>query len=71
MTDSHSAADLQHDEKLARDVIHTVALAQQAIHAAVTAGLNVSAKVELMHHVGHHCPEPLIEVNVERVIKLP
>jgi hypothetical protein len=27
-------------------------------------------KVEAMHHVGHHHPEPLVEVEVERVIKL-
>ena len=71
MTDSHSTLDLQYDEKLAKDVVHAIAVAQRAIHAAVTAGLNVSAQVELMHHVGHHCPEPLIEVKVERVIKLP
>ncbi len=70
MSDSHSTTDLQNDEKLAKDVIHAIAVAQQAIHAAVTAGLKVTAQIESMHHVGHHHPEPLIEINVERVIKL-
>ena len=38
--------------------------------AAVEAGLKVTVKVENMHHVGHHHPEPLVEVMAERVIRL-
>ena len=71
MSNSHSTPDLQQDTKLANDVVQAVAAAQQAIHAAVRSGLKVTAQIESMHHVGHHHPEPLIEVNLERVITLP
>ena len=70
MSDSHSRAEAGKDERLAHDLTAAVAAAQQAIHAAVEAGLKVTIQVESMQHVRHHYPEPLIEVEVERVIKL-
>ena len=70
MSDSPSAPDLERDEKLARDLTSTAAALQQAIHRAVAAGLKVSVEVESMHHVGHHYPEPLVEVTAARVIQL-
>jgi hypothetical protein len=46
------------------------AVLQQTIHNAVEAGLKVTVQVESMHHVGHHHPEPLVELTAERVIRL-
>ncbi len=71
MSDSVSRPDLERDERLARDVEKAAAALQQAVHTAVEAGLKVTVEVESMHHVGHHHAEPLVEVSVERVIKLP
>lgn len=71
MSDSASAPDLKHDERLARDLLSAAAVLQQRIHSAVEAGLMVSLTVETMHQVGHRFPEPLVEVSIERVIKLP
>jgi hypothetical protein len=70
MSDKQKNPEQNHDERLAHDLTLAVAALQQAVHAAVLAGLKVSLKVESMHHVGHHHPEPLVEVEVERVIKL-
>lgn len=70
MTNSPSAPDLEQDERLARDLSSAAAVLQQAIHAAVEAGLKVGVAVEAMHHVGPHHPEPLVEITVERVIRL-
>ncbi|MEA3277537.1 MAG: hypothetical protein U9Q81_20085 [Pseudomonadota bacterium] len=71
MSDSQDAFDHERDERLAHDLTQAAAEMQQAIHAAVEAGLKVTLTVEAMHHVGHHYPEPLLEVEVERIIKLP
>lgn len=70
MSDSHATPDHARDERLARDLTTAAAALQQAIHAAVEAGLKVDVAVENMHHVGHHYPEPLVEVTAERVIRL-
>ncbi|MGA7982464.1 MAG: hypothetical protein WCA32_19860 [Chromatiaceae bacterium] len=69
MSEAQKNPDHEHDERLAHDLTMAAAELQQAIHAAVLAGLKVTLKVETMHHVGHHHPEPLVEVEVERVIK--
>jgi hypothetical protein len=70
MSDLPSVPELQRDQQLARDLTSAVATLQKAIHAAVEVGLKVTIEVESMHHVGHHHPEPLVEVSAERVIKL-
>jgi hypothetical protein len=70
MSDSAVPPELAHDESLARDLTSAAAALQQSIHAAVEAGLKVTVEVESMHHVGTHYPEPLVEVMVERVVKL-
>lgn len=70
MSHSPTAPDLERDECLARDLTNAAAALHQAIHAAVEAGLKVTVQVERMHHVGHHHPEPLVEIGVERVITL-
>lgn len=70
MSEAQTKSEQEHDERLAHDLTVTAAALQRAIHAAVLAGLKVTMKVEAMHHVGHHHPEPLVEVEVERVIKL-
>jgi hypothetical protein len=70
MSEAHTKPEQEHDERLAHDLTVAAAALQRAIHAAVLAGLKVELKVEAMHHVGHHHAEPLVEVEVERVIKL-
>jgi len=70
MSDFSSAPDLEGDQQLARDLTSAAAALQKIIHSAVEAGLKVSVEVESMHHVGHHHPEPLVEVMAERVIRL-
>jgi hypothetical protein len=70
MTEAPKNTQHEHDERLAHELMMATAELQQAIHAAVLAGLKVSLTIETMHHVGHHFPEPLVEVEVERVIKL-
>jgi hypothetical protein len=70
MSDSPSTPDLERDQCLARDLTSAASALQRAIHSAVEAGLKVTVKVESMHHVGHHHPEPLVEIMAERVIKL-
>jgi hypothetical protein len=70
MSDFPSVPDLENDERLARALTSAAAELQQAIHSAVEAGLKVTVEVESMHHVGHHHPEPLMEVMAERVIRL-
>jgi len=70
MSDSISTAGRERDERLARELTNAATKLQQAIHTAVEAGLKVTVDVETMHHVGHHYPEPLVEIMVERVIKL-
>lgn len=70
MSDSPSLPNQERDEHLARELTTAAAAMQQTIHAAVEAGLKVVVVVENMHHVGHHYPEPLVEVTAERVIKL-
>lgn len=70
MSDSTSALGHERDERLARELTNAATKLQQAIHSAVEAGLKVTVDVETMHHVGHHYPEPLVEIMVERVIKL-
>jgi hypothetical protein len=70
MSDSYSSRGLDRDERLASDLISAAARLQQAIHSAVEAGLKVGVDVEHMHHVGHHYPEPLVKVSVEKVVRL-
>jgi hypothetical protein len=70
MSDAQKNPEQDHDERLAHDLTLAAAELQRAVHAAVLAGLKVSLKVESMHQVGNHYPEPLVEVEVERVIKL-
>jgi len=70
MSDLPTVSELERDQLLARDLTSAAASLQKAIHAAVEAGLKVTVEVESMHHVGHHHPEPLVEVRAERVIKL-
>jgi hypothetical protein len=70
MNEAQKNPEREHDARLAHDLTIAAAELQRAIHAAVLAGLKVTLKVETMHHVGHHHPEPLVEVEVERVIKL-
>lgn len=70
MSDAQKNPEQDHDERLAHDLTLAAAELQRAVHAAVLAGLKVSLKIESLHHVGHHYPEPLVEVEVERVIKL-
>ncbi len=70
MSISQKKPEQDHDERLAQELTMAAAEMQRAVHAAVLAGLKVTLAVETMHHVGHHYPEPLVEVKVERVIKL-
>ncbi|UHD18436.1 hypothetical protein [Thiocapsa bogorovii] len=70
MSEAQKKPDQEHDEHLAHELTMAAAQMQRAIHAAIQAGLKVTLKVETMKHVGHHYPEPLVEVEVERVIKL-
>ena len=70
MSDTQKKPEQEHDEHLAHDLTLAAAEMQRAIHAAILAGLKVTLAVETMQHVGHHYPEPLVEVEVERVIKL-
>jgi len=70
MTHTRTGHSQPGDEALAAEVVRAAAALQQAIHRAVEAGLKVGVEVESMHQVGHHYPEPLVEVEVERVIKL-
>jgi hypothetical protein len=70
MSEAQKRPEQAHDERLAQELTLAAAEMQRAIHAAVLAGLKVSLTVETMHHVGHHYPEPLVELQVERVIKL-
>jgi len=69
---SHTTAkhDPQSDEALAQEIVRATAVLQQAIHRAVEAGLKVGVAVESMHEVGRNYPEPMIGIEVERVIKL-
>jgi hypothetical protein len=71
MSGSYNLPDRQLDARLAHDLENAAAALQQTIHAAVEAGLKVSVRVEAMQHIGHHYAEPLVEVQVERVIRLP
>lgn len=70
MSQTPTAYNPQADEALAQEIVRAAAVLQQAIHRAIESGLKVDVDVEAMHHVGHHHPEPLVEVAVERVIKL-
>ena len=70
MSEAQTKPEQEHDEHLAHELTLAAAAMQRAIHAAVEAGLKVTLAVETMHQVGHHYPEPLVEVGVERVIKL-
>jgi len=70
MSEAQKTPEQEHDERLTHELTMAAAEMQRAIHAAVLAGLKVTVSVETMHHVGHHYPEPLLEVQVERVIKL-
>jgi hypothetical protein len=70
MSDYPAPPDMQRDEQLAQELVGAAAKLQQAIHSAVEAGLKVTVKLESMHHVGHHYPEPLVEIQAERIIKL-
>jgi len=63
-------ADLSQDEARVATITQCQSALQMAIHAAVEAGLKVTVVVEAMHSVGEHYSEPLLEVDVERVIKL-
>ena len=58
------------DERLVAAIMQAQSALQIAIHQAVEAGLKVAVTVESMHKVGEHYPEPLLEIGVERVIKL-
>jgi hypothetical protein len=69
MNDSHVACGAD-DERLVGTITQAQAVLQLAVHEAVEAGLKVTVTVESMHKVGEHYPEPLLEVGVERVIKL-
>jgi len=63
-------SDSERDEQLVANIIQHQSALQLAIHEAVLAGLKVTMVVESMHKVGDHYPEPLLEADVERVIKL-
>ena len=69
MNDSHVAGRAD-DECLVSTITQAQAVLQVAIHEAVEAGLKVTVTVESMHKVGEHYPAPLLEVGVDRVIKL-
>lgn len=69
MNDPHVVAGVD-DERLVSAITQAQAVLQLAIHEAVEVGLKVTVTVESMHKVGEHYPEPLLEVGVERVIKL-
>jgi len=71
MSESPFTLDLERDERLARDLTRAAAKLQQTIHSAVEAGLKITLEVENMHHVGHNYSEPLVEIQIERVTKLP
>ena len=62
--------DNAHDESLVATITQCQSALQLAIHSAIEAGLKVSVAVEAMHSVGEHYSEPLVEIDVERVIKL-
>jgi len=63
-------ADLSQDEARVAAIMQCQSALQVAIHEAVEAGLKVTVAVEAMHSVGDHYSEPLVEVDMERVIKL-
>lgn len=69
MNDSHVDGRVD-DERLVSAITQAQSALQVAVHEAVEAGLKVAVTVESMHKVGEHYPEPLLEVGVERVIKL-
>lgn len=58
------------DQRLVEEILRCQSALQRAVHEAVEAGLKVTVTIESMHPVGDHCPEPLVEATVERVIKL-
>ena len=58
------------DESLVANILRHQSALQVAIHDAVEAGLKVTVVVESMQRIGDHYPEPLLEMEVERVIKL-
>ena len=62
--------DFSGDEGKVAAISQCQAALQMAIHEAVEAGLKVTVVVESMQKVGDHYSEPLVEVDVERVIKL-
>ena len=67
---SKSLGDFSADEERVASISQCQSALQMAIHEAVEAGLKVSVAVEAMNSVGEHYSEPLVEVDVERVIKL-
>ena len=69
MSDSYSD-DRARDESLARSIAEHLSALQMAIHEAIEAGLKVDVTVEQMNPMGEHYPEPLLEVGVERIVKL-
>ena len=69
MSEAQTKPEQEHDERIAHELTMATAEMQRAIHAAVLAGLKVTLAVETMQHVGHHYPEPLVEIEVERVVK--
>ena len=70
MSETHKTLEQEHDERLAHELTLAAAEMQRAIHAAILGGLKVTLAVETLHQAGHHYPEPVVEVKVERVIKL-
>lgn len=70
MSETPATPDLDRDRHLAQELTKAAAALQRSIHLAVEAGLRVTVTVETMHQVGHHHPEPLVEVKAERVIGL-
>jgi len=58
------------DEQMVAHIMQCQSALQLAIHDAVEVGLKVTVMVESMQKVGEHYPEPLLEADVERVIKL-
>lgn len=70
MMSNTSEAGHAHDQQLVAEISRSLSALQQSIHAAIEAGLKVGATIEMMHKVGEHYPEPLVEVAVERVTRL-
>jgi len=70
MTNGSERNGASRDAQLVANILQCQSAMQMAVHEAVEAGLKVTVVIESMHKVGEHHAEPLLETDVERVIRL-